>query len=88
MGINEFKLEFYFNLYKDKPLKNRDEFRKNFKKVHGNFLYLPELIVRIENYQIKKYGETLDNFVYIPNRNERRKNNYRVNAEQKRRLGK
>lgn len=88
MGTNEFKLEFYFNLYKDKPLKNRDEFRKNFKKVHGNFLYLPELIFRIENYQIKKYGETLDNFVYIPDRNERRKNNYRVNAEQKRRLGK
>ena len=88
MGINEFKLEFYFNLYKDKPLKNRDEFRKNFKKARGHFLYLPELIVRIENYQIKKYGETLDNFVYIPNRNERRKNNYRVNAEQKRRLGK
>lgn len=88
MGINEFKLEFYFNLYKDKPLKSRDEFRKNFKKSHGNFLYLPELIVRIENYQIKKYGETLDNFVYIPDRNERRKNNYRVNAEQKRRLGK
>ena len=88
MGINEFKLEFYFNLYKDKPLKSRDEFRKNFKKVHGNFLYLPELIVRIEKYQIKKYGETLNNFVYIPNRNERRKNNYRVNAEQKRRLGK
>ena len=50
MGINEFKLEFYFNLYKDKPLKSRDEFRKNFKKAHGNFLYLPELIVRIENY--------------------------------------
>ena len=88
MGTNEFKLEFYFNLYKDKPLKNRDEFRKNFKKVHGKFLYLPELIVRIEKYQIKKYGETLNNFVYIPNRNERRKNNYRVNAEQKRRLGK
>ena len=88
MGINEFKLEFYFNLYKDKPLKSRDEFRKNFKKAHGKFLYLPELIFKIENYQIKKYGETLNNFVYIPNRNERRKNNYRVNAEQKRRLGK
>lgn len=88
MGTNEFKLEFYFNLYKDKPLKSRDEFRKNFRKAHGNFLYLPELIFRIENYQIKKYGETLDNFVYIPDRNERRKNNYRVNAEQKRRLGK
>lgn len=86
MGMNEFKLEFYFNLYKDKPLKSRDEFRKKFKKAHGNFLYLPELIVKIENYQIKKYGETLDNFVYIPNRNERRKNNYKVNAEQKRRL--
>ena len=88
MGTNEFKLEFYFNLYKDKPLKSRDEFRKNFRKKHGKFLYLPELIVRIEKYQIEKYGETLDNFVYIPNRNERRKNNYRVNAEQKRRLGK
>ena len=65
MGTNEFKLEFYFNLYKDKPLKNRDEFRKNFKKAHVNFLYLPELIVRIEKYQIKKYGCTLPNDMFV-----------------------
>lgn len=88
MGMNEFKLQFYFNLYKDKNVGSRDKFRKEFKKKHGEFKYLPELIVQIENYQIKKYGETLSDFIYKPNTQERKIMAYKINEEQKRRLGK
>ena len=45
--MEEFKLNFYFNLYKDKCLPNRDTFRKNFKKEHGSFKYLEELIIEM-----------------------------------------
>ena len=55
----DFKLKFYFNIYKDKPLSSRAEFRIRFKKLHGEFKRLEELIKNIENYQIKKYGTTL-----------------------------
>ena len=63
--MEEFKLNFYFNLYKDKCLPNRDTFRKNFKKEHGSFKYLEELIIEIEKYQIKKYGCTLPNDMFV-----------------------
>ena len=55
----DFKLKLYFNIYKDIPLPNSEEFRKNFKKWHGKFPYLNELIVMIVNYQVKKYGRSL-----------------------------
>lgn len=55
----DFKLNLYFNIYKDSPLPNSEGFRAKFKKEHGNFPYLNELILNIINYQIKKYGETL-----------------------------
>lgn len=57
--MNEFKLKFYFTLYKDRALPNRQKFRYNFKKHHGKFKYIEELIIMIERYQIKKYGTTL-----------------------------
>lgn len=57
----DFKLNLYFNMYKDKPLPNGDEFRKNFKKEHGKFPYLNELVVMLINYQVKKYGQQLPN---------------------------
>ena len=66
--MNEFKLNFYFNLYKDKALPNRDEFRKNFKKNYGNFQYIEELIRMVEKYQMKKYGETLHDGKLIEHR--------------------
>ena len=56
---NKFKLEYYFTIYKEKPFRNRDTFRKDFKKKHGNFKYLNELIEKIEKYQFKKYGGVL-----------------------------
>lgn len=61
--MNEFKLNMFFIMYKDKALPNRDEFRKNFKKKYGQYQYLEELIRMIEQYQFKKYGQTLNNFI-------------------------
>ena len=61
--MNEFKLDFYFEMYKDTTIINRSKFRHKFIKKHGKFQYLPELILMIEKYQIKKYGTTIDGFV-------------------------
>ena len=55
----DFKLNYYYYKYKDKPLPNSDDFRKRFKRTEGKFPYLNELIVMIINYQVKKYGCTL-----------------------------
>ena len=82
----EFKLNMYFEMYKDLPLPNRDEFRKNFKKKHGKFQYLEELIKMIEDYQFEKYGQTLNSFIKVRSREEAKKVHYKVIAEEKRRL--
>jgi hypothetical protein len=81
--MNEFKLQFYFNLYKNKALPNRDEFRKNFKKNYGEFQYTEELIKMIEKYQMRKYGETLHDGKSIEHRTseERSKINKKVNQQ-------
>lgn len=55
----EFKLNYYFEKYKDYPLPNSDAFRKKFKRKEGKFPYLNELIVMIINYQVKTYGRSL-----------------------------
>ena len=57
--MEDFKLQFYFNLYKDKAMITRSLFRVEFIKRHGEFKYLEELIRMIEDYQINKYGTTL-----------------------------
>ena len=57
--MNDFKMRVYFNLYKDLPLPNRHEFREKFKKKHKDFKEIEELIYKIEEYQIKKYGTLL-----------------------------
>lgn len=86
MGMNEFKLQFYFNLYKEKPFCSRDEFRLNFQKEHGKFVYLPELIRMIEDYQMKKYGETITNHFSLRTRKEARILNTRAKNRKNRRL--
>ena len=55
----EFKLNLFFNMYKDSPIGSRDKFRARFIKKHGRFQYLPELIIMIEEYQRKKFGMTI-----------------------------
>lgn len=57
--MEEFKLQFYFNLYKNTSMDSRNDFRAKFHKRHGEFNYLNELIRMIENYQINTYGCTL-----------------------------
>ena len=57
----EFKLNLYFNMYKDGPVGSRDNFRAKFIKKHGKYQYLPELIYMIERYQYEKFGMTIWN---------------------------
>lgn len=59
MVTEDFKLQLYFNMYKDYPIGSRDKFRTRFVKKHGNFHYLPELILMIEKYQKEKFGMTI-----------------------------
>ena len=62
----EFKLNIYFNMYKDFPIGSRDNFRDMFRRKHGRFQYLPELIHMIERYQYEKYGITMWHNKYMP----------------------
>lgn len=89
MDMIDFKLKYYYEMYKNKPLPNRDEFRKKFKKKHGKFQYLEELIKMIEKYQFKKYGMTLpqDNLVWGKNKEERRRESQKAHQRLKNRLG-
>lgn len=56
---DEFKLNYYFQLYKDRPCNCNKEFKDKFIKKHGEFKYLNELTLRILNYQVEKYGGRL-----------------------------
>ena len=62
----EFKLQFYFKMFKDKPFKNAKVFKSEFIKKYCNFEYLNELVIMITNYQIKKYGYSLCPSYYTP----------------------
>lgn len=86
--MNEFKLEYYFALYKDKPLPSRNEFRMSFRKKNGKFIYIEELILMIEQYQVKKYGETIGrNYIPCKTSKERHQENVRAYLRNKKRLG-
>ena len=52
----EFKLNYYFEVFKDAPFDNRKKFRERFIKKFGKFQFLEELIIIVKRYQIKKYG--------------------------------
>lgn len=57
------KEEIIFGLYKDKPLVNSVAFRKKmsaYKDVDAS-----KLFIKITNYQIQKYGRTIDDDKYI-----------------------
>lgn len=86
----QFKLNYYFEKYKDTSIVSRDNFRQKFRKENGRFKYLEELIIMIEKYQIKKYGSGIDRSDFIPSRNkaERDKVNNNYQSWKRRRLGK
>lgn len=56
----EFKLQCYFEIYKDAPILKSSKFKEDFIKKHGNFELLSELVVMIQRYQRKKYGDLLN----------------------------
>jgi len=55
----QFLLMLYFKMYKDFPSTSTMEFRRYFKSKHGDFKYLSELIVMINQYQVKTHGQTI-----------------------------
>ena len=55
----EFKLQYYFEKYKDISVVSSSKFKTEFIKKEGNFDLLNELIVMIQRYQYKKYGEAI-----------------------------
>lgn len=55
----EFKLQYYFEKYKDISVVSSSKFKNEFIKKEGNFELLNELIVMIQRYQYKKYGEAI-----------------------------
>lgn len=55
----EFKLQLYFEEYKDKLIISTTKFKELFVKKHGEFVLLPELVNMIIKYQYKKYGNLL-----------------------------
>ena len=52
--------EFIFNTYKDEPLIAKKFKQEITEKYHISFDEARNIFVRINNYQIKKYGEKLD----------------------------
>ena len=88
MNLN-FKLNYYFEKYKDKSLNSNEDFRLKFIKENGKFEYLNELILMINRYQVKKYGCNLNNYVSNYKSNEQIiKEKRNTNLRNRRRLGK
>ena len=69
MVTEEFKLNLYFNIYKDYPIASRDSFRSMFIKKYGKYHYLPELILMIEKYQREKFEQSIwKESYFVPNK--------------------
>ena len=54
-----FQLMLYFKMYKDFPSASTMEFKRYFKSKHGDFKYLSELVVMINQYQINNHGQSI-----------------------------
>ncbi len=55
----EFKLQIYFEEYKNAPMISTSAFKRGFIKKHGEFVLLNELINMVMSYQYKTYGNLL-----------------------------
>ncbi|MDY5930164.1 MAG: hypothetical protein SPJ27_09095 [Candidatus Onthovivens sp.] len=86
MSNEEFKMEFYFNKLKDKTIGCRSDFKRRFSKLYGDFGLIDVLLIKIEKYQINKYGCVLkdDTFYYKPCYNEKLKINRGIYSKQNR----
>lgn len=89
--MEEFKLNYYFNEYKDKPFKSSRHFRNMFIKKNGKFQGLDKLVVMIYNYQVKKFGQILLCGIILDTKeeierkkiNSKQRERYRLNYEKK-----
>lgn len=84
----EFKLNYYFEKLKDKAFKNSKDFKNKFKKKYGDFKYLNELFVMVNNYQAEKYGGCLGTSFYRSSKQEHIKISNASNHRKRYRLGK
>lgn len=82
--MNDFKLKYYFEMYKDKVFRNSNAFRKNFIAKHGEYARLSDLVVMIYNYQSKKYGGLLSSGFLHDTREEATRK--KINSAQRHRL--
>ena len=82
-----FKLNYYFEILKDKPFKNCKHFKNKFKKKYGDFKYLNELLVMVNNYQAEKYGGSLGTSYYRATKEEHIKISNTSNHRKRYRLG-
>lgn len=55
----EFKLNYYFNKYKDTICFRVAKFKEEFIKQEGEFELLNELVIMIQKYQHKRYGDLI-----------------------------
>lgn len=55
----EFKLNYYFEKYKDCDILSSTKFKSKFEKENGKFELINELIVMIQKYQYKTYGNLI-----------------------------
>lgn len=55
----EFKLQYYFEIYKDAAIISTSKFKEEFIKKHGKFELLNELVIMIQRYQRNKYGDVV-----------------------------
>lgn len=83
----DFKLNYYFEKYKDYPLSSVTRFKTAFISENGTFELLNELIVMIQRYQIKKYGEILEHGSITLKRNDVYTYSNRENNRKLRRFG-
>lgn len=56
----DFKINMYFEKYKDTPIKSYTKFRNIFEKENGHFIYLREVYIMIYKYQKDRYGSVFD----------------------------
>lgn len=83
-----FKLNYYFEKYKDMPFLNRKAFRAAFRRKYGKFEGLEELIIKIEKYQIKKFGSSIYDCFEKKTREERKYEQDKSTQRLRSRLGK
>lgn len=83
--LDEFKENIIFENEKNRAFKNNNEFKESINK---KYKYTPSsnLYRKIINYQIKKFGKSLDSEVCIPTHEEKIKSNSRANQRRYNRL--